>query len=224
MKIVIVDDDPDIVDSISLIIHMMWPECEIISSGLGCEGLDLVSREMPDAVILDLELPDISGFDVLKEIRLFSHVPVMILSVKATEEDIVKGLEMGANEYLVKPFRQLEFLARLKLLIKKQDPSYIMQRFNIGKWQFDPSGHKLLVSDKVVNLTNTESAILSHLVTNRGKVVTFSSLAELLWQEEYPGYKDAIQVYIRRLRKKIEIDPSNPALIHTQTGIGYYLE
>jgi DNA-binding response OmpR family regulator len=224
MKIVIIEDDSDIVDSVSLIVHMMWSECEIVSSGLGYEGLDLITKEFPDVIILDLELPDVSGFNILKQIRLFSFTPVLILTVRATEEDIVKGLEMGANEYLTKPFRQMEFLARLKLLVKKQDHSYTMQRFNVGNWQFDSFNHKLLTNNEVIHLTSTECAILSHLVINKGKVVTFSSLADLLWQDEYPGYKDAIQVYIWRLRKKIEIDARHPTLIHTQTGIGYYLE
>jgi DNA-binding response OmpR family regulator len=224
MKIVIIEDDISIVDSISVIIHMMWPECKIISSGLGYEGVDFVTKESPDAVILDIELPDINGFAVLQQIRLFSYVPIMILSVRTSEEDIVKGLEMGANEYLVKPFRQMEFLARLKLLIKKQDHLEKVKRFDLGRWKFDSFSHKLVCSNKEIHLTNTESEILSYLAINRGQVVTFSSLANLLWEDEYPGYKDAIQVYIWRLRRKIELDARNPNLIQTKTGIGYFLK
>jgi two-component system KDP operon response regulator KdpE len=222
MKILIIEDDNDIVESVSMTIHMIWSDSEILSSGLGTEGLDLINKQCPDIVILDLELPDISGFDVLKQVRLFSSVPILILTVRGTEQDMVKGLEMGANEYLVKPFRQMEFLARLKLLLRKNDPSYIKQRFSVGDWQFDPYTHRLTQNSKEVHLTSTECAILSHLVINRGKVVTFPSLAALLWQDEYPGYKDTIQVYIRRLRKKIESDASHPSIIITQPGIGYY--
>jgi two-component system KDP operon response regulator KdpE len=222
MKIIIIEDDNDIVESVSMTIHMIWPDSEIISSGLGTEGIDLIYKECPDITILDLELPDINGFDVLKQVRLFSPVPILILTVRGAEQDMVKGLEMGANEYLVKPFRQMEFLARLKLLLKKTEPAYMKQRFKVGDWQFDPYTHRLIKNSTEVRLTSTECAILSHLVMNRNKVVTFSALAALLWQDEYPGYKDTIQVYIRRLRKKIESDSSHPTLILTQTGIGYY--
>jgi DNA-binding response OmpR family regulator len=223
MKIVVIEDDIEIVDSVSLTIRMVWPESNIISTGLGKEGIDLVSNEKPDINILDLGLPDISGFEVLKQIRLFSVVPILVLTVRAEEQNVVKALEMGADEYIVKPFRQMEFLARLRLLLRKHEPSYIKSRFSIGNWQFDHYNHKLIHNDKEVHLSNTESTILSHLFLNKRKVVTFSSLANILWEDEYPGCKDAIQVYIRRLRKKIEINASQPKIILTKTGIGYYL-
>jgi two-component system KDP operon response regulator KdpE len=224
MKIVIIEDDISIIDSLSLIIHMIWPECVIISSGLGYEGLNIIKTKFPDAVILDIELPDISGFDILKQVRMFSNLPILVLTVRDSEEDIVKGLETGANDYLVKPFRQMEFLARLKLMLKKQEPLNSGTPINIGNWSFDPIGHKIISNNIVIHLTSTECAILSHLALNKGKIVTFSSLANLLWQDKYPGYREAIQVYIWRLRKKIEVDVSHPNIIHTKIGIGYYLE
>ena len=224
MKVIIIEDDLEIVESVSLTIHMMWPESEIISTGLGNEGIGLVSSENPDIVILDIGLPDISGFEVLKQVHLFSAVPILVLTVRSEEKDIVKALETGAGEYITKPFRQMEFLARLKLLLRKGDPSYIASRFTIGDWQFDHYSHKLLGNSGEIHLSNTESTILSHLFLNKGKVVTFRALANTLWESEYPGCKDAIQVYIRRLRQKIEVDASQPKLILTKTGIGYYLK
>jgi DNA-binding response OmpR family regulator len=124
MKFIIIEDDLDIVESVSLTIKMGWPESEIMTAGLGNEGVELISRENPDAVILDIGLPDISGFDVIKQVRLFSFVPILVLTVRMAEPDVVKALELGANEYIFKPFRQMEFLARLRLLLRKQGTSY----------------------------------------------------------------------------------------------------
>jgi DNA-binding response OmpR family regulator len=224
MKFIIIEDDLDIVESVSLTIKMGWPESEIMTAGLGNEGVELISRENPDAVILDIGLPDISDFDVIKQVRLFSFVPILVLTVRMAEPDVVKALELGANEYIFKPFRQMEFLARLRLLLRKQGTSYAKSRFAFGKWQFDHYNHRLFSENKEIHLSNTESSILSYLFLNKGKVVTFAALAEVLWEEDYPGCKDAIRVYIRRLRQKIEDDPAKPEIILTKMGIGYYLK
>ncbi len=223
MKIIIIENDPDIVDSVSLTIRIIWPESEIISTEEGNNGINLISSENPDIVILDLGLPDISGFEVLKQARLFSSVPVIVLTVRSEERDIVRALEMGADEYIIKPFKQLEFLSRLKLAVRKHDPKYIDYNFTIGKWKYDHFSNLLLSDGKEIHLSNTEGTILSHLFINRGKIVTFSSLANSLWSDDYPGCKDAIQVYIRRLRQKIELDPGHPKIILNKMGIGYYL-
>ena len=114
MKVLIIDDDPGIVATISVCFQIQWPEAELISTHLGEEGVELVKREAPDVVILDLGLPDISGFEVLKRTRLFSRVPIVILTVRSDEGAMAKGFELGANDYMVKPFRHWELVARLK--------------------------------------------------------------------------------------------------------------
>src|SRR4030042_1995566 len=123
MKVLVIEDDREIVDAISLAFQIRWPEAKLISTRLGQKGVELVESESPDIVILDLGLPDINGFEVLQAIRLFSQVPTIILTVRSDEADIVKGLEWGADDYITKPFRQLEFLARVKALIRRQSPT-----------------------------------------------------------------------------------------------------
>ena len=181
----------------------------------------MVETESPDIVILDLGLPDISGYEALQQIRLFSEVPILILTVRSEESDIVKGLEWGADDYMVKPFKQLELLARVKALIRRQAGSSNDQPLTVGTIQFDPNVFQVRKDNKEISLTRTEGSIFYHLLRNAGNVVNYSSLAETVWGDDYPGSADSLKVYIRRLREKLEIDPSNPTLILTRPGIGY---
>ena len=222
MKVLIIEDDQEIVEAISLAFQIRWPEAKVISTRLGKKGGELVESEVPDIVILDLGLPDINGFEVLRQIRLFSHVPTIILTVKSDEVDVVKGLEWGADDYITKPFRQLEFLARVKALIRRQSPSE-EETLVCGPLRLDATTGQLHYDGKEIALTITESHILNHLMRNAGHVVTHSSLAEAVWGDDYPGSADSLKVHIRRLREKIEVEPSHPQLILTRTGIGYFL-
>lgn len=223
MKVLIVEDDREIVEVISLAFDIRWPGVKLVSTHLGKEGVELVESENPEVVILDLGLPDISGFDALKEIRAFSDVPILILTVRGEEADIVKGLEWGADDYMVKPFRQLELLSRIRALTRRTSPSDREKPLVCGELHFDPSVRQLFRGQEEVSLTRTEGAILHQLMRNAGRVVTHSSLAESIWGEDYPDAVDSLRVYIRRLRQKIEVDPDNPQIILTKTGIGYSL-
>lgn len=223
MKILIIEDDKAIIEAISLTLQLSWPDTELISTHLGEKGIELVESENPDVVILDLGLPDISGFDVLKQIRLFSTVPILILTARSDEADIVKGLESGADDYVVKPFRQLELLSRIKLVTRRQDRSLKEKPLIIGQLHFDPSTWQLFYGKKEINVTRTEASIIRHLMENAGKVVTHSDLAEAVWGADYPDSADSLKVHIRRLRVKVEKDPSHPQLILTKSGIGYSL-
>ncbi|TET16386.1 MAG: PAS domain S-box protein [Dehalococcoidia bacterium] len=222
-KVLIVEDDQEIVSVVRLAFQMRWPEAQLISTSLGEEGAELVETENPDLVILDLGLPDISGFDVLREIRLFSSVPVVILTVKADEADMVKGLEWGADDYVVKPFRQLELLARLKVQLRKQIPPGEEAPIISGSLRLDPSTYQLTYGGKEISLTIVEGRIMQHLMQNAGHVITHTRLAEAVWGEDHPGAVDSLRVYIRYLREKLEADPSHPKLILTKVGIGYLL-
>ncbi len=222
MKVLLIEDDKEIIDAISLAFQIRWPEAEVVSTRLGEKGVELVESEAPDIVILDLGLPDISGFEVLRQVRLFSRVPTIILTVRSDEADVVKGLEWGADDYITKPFRQLELLARVKALIRRQSPSE-EGPLVYGPLRLDATTGQLYYGEREIALTVTENHILSHLMRNAGHVVTHSSLAEAVWGDDYPGATDSLKVHIRRLREKIEADPSHPQLILTRTGVGYLL-
>lgn len=222
MKVLIIEDDKEIVDAISLAFQIRWPEAKVVSTRLGKRGVEQVESEAPDIVILDLGLPDINGFEVLRQIRLFSNVPIIILTVRAEETDIVKGLEWGADDYIVKPFRQLELLARVKALIRRHTPSE-EEPVVVGPLRLDATTGQLFHDSQEIALTITESRLLSHLMRNAGHVVTHSSLAEAIWGNDYPGAADSLKVHIRRLREKIEVDPSHPHFILTKAGVGYFL-
>jgi two-component system KDP operon response regulator KdpE len=223
MKVLIIEDDQAIVEAISLTLQISWPEAKLVSTHSGERGIELVENENPDVVILDLGLPDISGFDVLKQIRLFSTVPILILTVRSDETDIVKGLEWGADDYMVKPFRQMELLSRIKLVTRRRSPLAEETPLVCGKLRFDPGTWQLFYGEKEISLTPTEGTILSHLMKNAGRVVTHSNLAEALWGVDYPDAADTLRVHIRRLRTKLEVDSSHPQIILTKAGIGYLL-
>jgi len=222
MKVLVIEDDKEIVDAISLAFQIRWPEARVVSTRLGQKGVEMVETEQPDIVILDLGLPDINGFEVLHQIRRFSSVPTIILTVRSDESDVVKGLEWGADDYITKPFRQLELLARVKSLIRRHSPSE-ESLISYGGLRLDPVTGQLKMGEKEIALTVTENHTLTFLMKNAGHVVTHSSLAEAVWGDDYPGATDSLKVHIRRLREKIEKDPGKPRYILTKTGVGYSL-
>ena len=222
-KVLIIEDDETIVSLIRLAFQMRWPEAQLISASLGEEGLDLVEDEKPDLVILDLGLPDIDGYEVLRQIRLFSSVPIVILTVRGDEDDIIRGLEWGADDYVVKPFRQLELLSRLKVQLRKQISPDQEAPVVCGPLRLDPSTFQLKYGGKEISLTLIEGRMMYHLMRNAGHVVIHSRLAEAVWGEDHPGATDSLRVYIRHLREKLEADPGNPKLILTKVGVGYIL-
>jgi len=223
MKVLIIEDDAEIVQVVSIAFNIRWPEAQVVSTPNGERGVELVESENPDVVILDLGLPDISGFEALKNIRDFSQVPIIILTVRSEEADIVRALESGADDYMVKPFRQLELLSRIRALTRRTGHPSEETPLIHGQLRFHPSTRQLFCGEREICLTRTESSILHHLMRNAGQVVTYSGLAESVWGEDYPDAVDSLRVYIRRLREKLEAEPSQPQLILTKPGIGYLL-
>ncbi len=223
MKVLIIEDDREIVEIITLSFKIRWPEVKAVSTHLGETGLQLVESENPDVVILDLGLPDISGFEVLQQIRLFSDVPILILTVRADESDIVKGLEWGADDYMVKPFRQLELLSRIRALVRRRDSFEQEVPLVCGQLHFDPSTRQLRRGEREISLTRTEGSILYTLMKNAGQVVPYHRLAESVWGDDYPDATENLRVNIRRLREKIEPEPSNPKIILNMASVGYLL-
>jgi two-component system response regulator VicR len=211
-----------VVEVLSVALRMCWPDVKMVAVSHGGEGLTLVETESPDAVILDLGLPDISGFEVLRGIRLFSTVPVLILSARGDETEIVKGLEWGADDYMTKPFKQFELLARIKGIMKRNGPQKD-ESLVCGDIRFEPASMRLWFGQKEIRISRTEGCILGLLMRNAGNIVSYSSLSEKMWGGSFPEAHDSIKVHIRHLREKLEQDPGEPHLILTKQGIGYYL-
>jgi len=222
-KVLVIEDDQEIVDSISLAFGKDWPEAALISTRMGEEGIELVETQEPDIVILDLGLPDIDGLEVLRSIRLFSAVPVVVLTVRGEERDVTRGLDCGANDYITKPFRKMELLSRLKAQLRKQTQSDEEAPIVCGTLRLDPSIYQLTYGTREISLTVVEGRILEHLMRNAGHVTTYSRLTEAVWGEDYPGAIESLRVYIGYLRAKLETDPKKPKLIRTKAGVGYSL-
>ncbi|MDD5590537.1 MAG: response regulator transcription factor [Dehalococcoidales bacterium] len=221
-SILIVEDNPDIVETISIAIEMRWPDTRILASSRGEQGLEMTETESPDVVILDLGLPDISGFEVLKSIRLFSDVPVLILTAKADEADIVKGLEWGADDYMVKPFKQLELLARIKGIVRRHRP-LLKEAITCGQLYLQISPPLVTLGSKKIKVSRTEALILEQLMRNPGNVVSYESISRAMWGDDFPEAAQSVKVHIRHLREKLECDPGNPRMIITSPGAGYSL-
>ena len=223
MKALMIEDDPQIVDSVGWAFKMRWPDMELISTDSGNQGVQLAREQRPDIIILDLGLPDISGFDALKLIRKFSNSPVIVLTARKDEFDIVKGLEAGADDYLVKPFRQMELLSRIKALLRRTTGPGPDTALSAGSLRLSPATGILHVDGREIALTRTEEIIMSKLMQHHDDVVTYESLAEALWNDYYPDCVAALRVYIRQLRQKIEPDVNNPKFILNKHGSGYIL-
>lgn len=221
MKVLIIEDDREITDVIRITLEMRWPDAKVFTTHLGHEGVSLAESESPDIIILDLGLPDTNGYDVLKKIRAFSDVSVLILTARGEEADITRGLEWGADDYVVKPFRQMELLARIQALLRRASRTFTETVLSRGSLRFNPTTRQLNIGAKELNLTRTEGVILEELMENAGRVVTHNSLAEAVWGSDYPSSVESLRVYIRRLREKIEEDPDNPQYILTRAGVGY---
>jgi two-component system KDP operon response regulator KdpE len=223
MKMLVIDDDKRILESLAMTFKLCWPEAEFISTRSGEEGIQLVDEVSPDIIIVDLGLPDINGFDVVKQIRQYSNVPIIILTIRDEEADVVTGLGLGANDYIVKPFRQMELIARIKANTHKQNILTEQISLTKGKFQLNAYKHELFYNEKHITLTRSECVIFAELMNNANSVVTHYRLAQALWGREYPGAEEAIRVYMKRLRDKIEEDPANPRYIFTMVSQGYLL-
>jgi two-component system KDP operon response regulator KdpE len=218
----IIEDAPEIVEAVSIIMEMRWPDSKIISTALGEQGIELARRASPSVVILDLGLPDISGFDVLKRIRLFSDIPILILTANPDESFIVKGLEWGADDYIIKPFKNLEFLARIQGVIRRYSTQGD-KPLVYGQLRYDPRSLRAIYGTNEIQLSRTEGVIMGQLMRNAGAVATYSDLSDLMWGVEFDGAPATIKVHIHHLRDKLEVEPGKPNLILNKQGVGYYL-
>jgi two-component system KDP operon response regulator KdpE len=223
-KILVIEDNPQIVEAISLCFQLRCPEVSVVSATNGNTGIEMVETESPDMVIIDLGLPDIDGFDVLREIRSFSDVPAIILSVRGGEMDKVRGLELGADDYMVKPFNHAELLARVKAVLRRTTMPQLKDAEEVvisSELKIDFASSCLYRKGQTAKLTPNESSLLYHLVRNGGKTLSHRYLLERIWGEEHSDATEYLKVYVQRLRKKLEDDPSQPQMLTTEWGLGY---
>ena len=224
MKVVVVDDAPDIVEVVSLCFQLRWSGAEVLSANDGTSGLALVEAESPDIVILDINLPDIDGFQVIRELRQFSQVPVIMLTVKGEDVDIARGLELGSDDYMVKPFSHIELLARVDAVLRRARGTPITSEerpYVAGKLSVDFIGNEVKLDGKPVRLTSTETKLLRQLIRNEGRLLTHENLLTKVWGEGYQDTRDLLRVHIQHLRQKLGDSMSTPRIIVTEHGMGY---
>jgi two-component system KDP operon response regulator KdpE len=224
MKLLVVDDADEVIEAVTVSFTLQWRETEVIGADSGELGLDLVEQEQPDVVLLDVAMPGMDGFETLRRLREFSDVPVIMLTARDDVLSKVKGLELGADDYVTKPFDHLELLARVKTLLRRLDMPRPISRapsFRSGDLTVDFGAREVRLKGEVVPLTAVEYKLLYHLVRNAGRVLRHETLLAKVWGREYVDELDYLRVYIRRLRRKLEPDPEHPRHIITERGLGY---
>jgi len=225
-RVLVVDDEKLIVKGIRF--SLMQEGWEVDSAYDGEEGLNMVKENQYDIVLLDIMLPKMNGLEVCQQIREFSEVPVIMLTAKGDDMDKIMGLEYGADDYVTKPFNILEVKARMKAIMRRSgqkketaqpDDSRLITS---GDLRLDTENERLFINGREINITAKEFDVLNLLITNPNKVYSREKLLELVWGADYPGDARTVDVHIRRLREKIENDPSNPKYVQTKWGVGYY--
>lgn len=221
-KILVVDDEPRMVQLISM--NLKMEGFNVATAANGFEAIEKVTRELPDLVLLDIMMPDMDGFETLKKIREISSVPIIFLSVKGEEYDRVRGLDLGADDYITKPFSPRELISRIKAVLRRTEPETSIRNSEIVvdedlKINFDQ--RKVYVRGKEIKLRPTEYRLLHQLVTNPGKLLTHETLLSRVWGPEYRDEDQYVRLYITYLRQKIEKDPKNPKYILSERGLGY---
>ncbi|MDE6911413.1 MAG: response regulator transcription factor [Lachnospiraceae bacterium] len=225
-KVLVVDDEKLIVKGLRFSLEQ--DDMEVTCAYDGEEALELAKNNKYDIILLDIMLPKLTGLEVCQQIREFSDVPVIMLTAKGEDMDKILGLEYGADDYITKPFNILEVKARIKAIIRrtggkgKESTDKKAQVIEAGDLRLDCDGRRLHVSGQEVNLTAKEFDVLELLVLNPNKVYGRENLLKLVWGEDYPGDVRTVDVHIRRLREKIEPNPSEPKYVHTKWGVGYY--
>jgi len=220
----VVDDAPEVIEAVTLSFNLQWRETDVVGAYDGDQALDMVEREAPDLVLLDIAMPGMDGYQTLRRIREFSDVPVIMLTARDGVLDKVKGLELGADDYVTKPFDHLELLARVKAVLRRLDMPQPVSRapsFSSGELSVDFASRQVRLRGDLVPLTPIEYKLLYHLVRNAGRVLPHETLLAKVWGREYLDEIDYLRVYVRRLRVKLEDDPERPKYILTERGLGY---
>jgi len=217
--ILIIDDEVQILRLLEITLSSNG--FKVSEAVTGKDGLIAAATHHPALIILDLGLPDIDGIEILKKIREWYQKPIIILSVKNSEDDIINALDNGANDFLTKPFRTGELLARIRVALKNSKVSEIKPCLVFGTLTIDLANHTARKNEEILKLTSTEFSLLALLAKNAGRVLTHQSILKEIWGFGYIGQTQILRVFVAQLRKKIEDDPAKPTLLITESGIGY---
>lgn len=225
-KVLVVDDEKLIVKGIRFSLEQDGMEVDCAYDGE--EALEAVKQKEYDVILLDVMLPKLTGFEVCQQIREFSNMPIIMLTAKGDDMDKILGLEYGADDYITKPFNILEVKARIKAIMrrssKKQSEEEKSKVVTFGELKIDCESRRVYINNKEVNLTAKEFDLLELLIFNPNKVYSRENLLNIVWGYDYPGDVRTVDVHIRRLREKIEANPSEPKYIHTKWGVGYFFQ
>ncbi len=223
MKLLIAEDTPEIARAVAYGARMTWPDCRVAIAGSGAEALARFGEERPDLVVLDVQMPPPDGFEVCRRIRENSQVPILMLTVRDATLDKVRALDLGADDYLTKPFDHLELLARLRALVRRSGigSDAPISCLAAGELTLDFAAKEVRVGGEEARLTPTEYRLLEVLVRRAGSVVPHRTLLEEVWGPEYVADPQYLKVFVRRLRNKLGDDPEHPRYIHTVRGVGY---
>lgn len=223
-KVLVVDDEKLIVKGIRF--SLLQDGMEVDCAYDGEEAFNMAKANSYDMILLDVMLPKMDGFEVCQAIRAFSDVPIVMLTAKGDDMDKILGLEYGADDYITKPFNILEVKARIKAIMRRTSPERAPQVqssvIEKGDIKLDCDSRRLFINDNEINLTAREFELLEILIKNENKVYSRESLLKIVWGEDYPGDVRTVDVHVRRLREKIEANPSEPKYVHTKWGVGYY--
>ncbi|HEV2460996.1 MAG TPA: response regulator transcription factor [Ktedonobacterales bacterium] len=225
LKLLVADDARDVADIVAFGARLVWPDCAVTVARDGATALAAFAEERPDLVVLDVAMPQPDGFEVCRRIRAVSPVPILMLTVRDATVDKIRALDLGADDYLTKPFDHLELLARLRALVRRATdlptPTQARERFVLDDFILDYATHEVHVAQVLVRLTSTEYRLLEELVRHAGTVLTHQHLLERVWGSAYVNDTQYLKVFVQRLRHKLGDDPRRPRFIHTQWGIGY---
>lgn len=225
-RVLVVDDEKLIVKGIRFSLEQDGMEVDCAYDGE--EALAMAGLNTYDIILLDVMLPKLNGFEVCQQIREFSNVPIVMLTAKGDDMDKILGLEYGADDYITKPFNILEVKARLKAIMRRTTTSRKAEAdagiLESGEMKLDCDSRRVYISGKEINLTAKEFDVLELLMRNPNKVYGREALLKLVWGTDYPGDVRTVDVHIRRLREKIEANPSEPQFVHTKWGVGYYFK
>ena len=228
IEILVVEDEPKLAQTISDFLRIQNYEVETALTGNKALEYFCQNKQKVDLILLDLMLPKLDGLSVCQQIREFSNVPIVMLTAKGEDMDKILGLEYGADDYITKPFNILEVKARIKAIMRraarqepKEEKAKVVQ---VKDLRIDCEGRRVFIGDREINLTAKEFDVLELLVFNPNKVYSRENLLNIVWGYEYPGDVRTVDVHIRRLREKIEKNPSEPKYVHTKWGVGYYFQ
>lgn len=221
-KVLVVDDEKLIVKGIQF--SLIQDGYEVDCAYDGNEALEMARNKEYDVILLDLMLPGIDGLTVCQQVRSFSDVPIIMLTAKGGDMDKILGLDNGADDYITKPFNILEVKARIKAILRRNGKGVSVNTMKIKGITLDREGRRAFLNDNEISLTTKEFDLLELLLTNPGKVYSREKLLNIVWGYEYPGDVRTVDVHVRRLREKIEVNPADPEYVYTKWGVGYYFK